>query len=105
VLYEARLVFQKPTYVYARSWFTNHEELFVPLSLYYERQLKRFEHVEDNSLMRTERLDDYTDWFLAQLMARQINRDVAEQNPALFKQQVLRLSYQSFLQHGEEIFE
>jgi hypothetical protein len=103
VLHEARLMFHKPACVYARSWFTNHEELFIPMRQHHVREPNRFEFVEDNRLLRTERLDDYTDWFLAQLLARQIDRETAV-NPQEFKERVYRLSYQSFIQHGEDIF-
>ena len=33
VLTEARLMFNKPVYAYAESWFTNHTELICPLKL------------------------------------------------------------------------
>jgi hypothetical protein len=107
LLYEARLMHHKPAYAYGRSWFTNHHELFLPLRpppLAEVRSLPRPEWLENPSLLRTERLDDYTDWFLAQLLARQIDtRRFTE--PHQFKDAVWRLSYQSFLAEGEAIFD
>jgi len=61
-------------HAYARSWFSNHEELFVPLRLDGKRELPRFDRVEDCRLLRSERVDAYADWFLTQLLARQIRR-------------------------------
>ena len=106
VLYEARLMFRKPTYVYARSWFTNHSELFIPVAGAGRkpRLVNRFDFVENNQLMRNERLDDYTDWFLAQLLARQISHEEAQRNPKALRAMVDRLSYHSFVKYGEEIF-
>ena len=105
VLYEGRLIFHKPAYVYARGWYTNHTELFYPVSRNVEpRPLNLLSHIENNQLMRTDRLDGYTDWFLAQLLARQITREEAEENFDKFQQKAHRLSYQSFLEHGEDIF-
>ena len=104
VLYEARLMFHKPTYAFARSWFTGHNELFMPLRIGYPRPVPRLDWVEDNSRMRTERLDAYTDWFLAQLLARQIDHGTAEREPKFFKEFVHRLSYHSYIKYGEEIF-
>lgn len=104
VLYEARLMFHKPTYAFARSWFTGHSDLFMPLRIGYPRPVPRLDWVEDNSRMRTERLDAYTDWFLAQLLARQIDHGTAEREPKFFKEFVHRLSYDSYLKYGEDIF-
>ncbi len=106
VLYEARLMFHKPAYAYARSWFTNHFELFMPVhGRHPPRGLNRFDFVEDNRLMRTERLDEYTDWFLAQLLGRQIDLMKGRANPQWLKEKVYQLSYESWVKYGEEIFE
>ena len=105
VLYESRLMFRKPTYVYGRSWFTNHVDLFAPMRLGEPRPLPRCDWLETPEAMHTERLDDYANWFLAQLLARQISRDVAEHKPDEFKRKVERLSYASFMKYGPEIFE
>ena len=83
VMYEARLLHRKPVYAYARSWFTNHEELFTPLRLDERNELPRFDRVEDSRLMQNERLDAYADWFLAQLLARQIRRGAETRPTAL----------------------
>jgi hypothetical protein len=105
VLYEARLMFHKPVYVYGHSWFSNHTELFVPIRLQQDpRRLNRFDFVDDNRLLRSERLNDYMDWFLAQLLSRQVTHEFAAREPELFKQRVLRLSFDSFVKYGEEIF-
>jgi ADP-heptose:LPS heptosyltransferase len=104
VLFEARLLFHKPAYVYARSWFSNHAGLFMPVSVRGPRVLNRLDWLNENKLLRTEYLDDYTDWFLAQLLARQISHDKAVSAPKWFKQTLDRLSYHSFRKYGEEIF-
>lgn len=107
VLYEARLMFHKPAYAYARGWFTNHPELFMPVAKhdFQPRPLNRLDWLEDNRRMRTERLDDYADWFLAQLLARQVSHEEAQHNPDAFRLMVFRLSYHSYLEHDEDIFE
>jgi hypothetical protein len=105
VLYEGRLMFHKPAYAYARSWFTNHTELFLPVpARRAPALLNRIDWVEDNRAMRTERLNDYADWFLAQLLARQIDLERGRREPAWFRQRLLRLSHHSYLRHGEDIF-
>ena len=104
VLYEARLMFYKPAYVYARGWFTNHSELFMPVPLREPRPLNRFDWLEDNNRLRTQRLDDYTDWFLAQFLARQISRERANADAKWLKRALYRLSYASFMKYGEDIF-
>jgi len=55
--------------------------------------------------MRTEWLDDYTDWFLGQLVARQFDHDLAKGEPREFKKKVWHLSWQSYREHGEAIFD
>lgn len=105
VLYEARLMFHKPVYAYARGWFTNHTDLFLPVyRTFAPRELNRVDWLEDNRLMRTDYLDDYTDWFLAQLLSRQITRDQTADSLITFKKHVHHLSYASYLEHGEDIF-
>lgn len=105
VLAEARLMFHKPVYAYARSWFTNHADLIYPvISAFAPRPLMRIEELYDNSLVRSEWLDGYADWFLAQLLVRQITRAQAEGDPEEFKQRVRRFSYRSYIQNGEDIF-
>jgi hypothetical protein len=105
VLSEGRLMFGKPAYAYGRSWFTNHSELFFPLRTDSRESLPRLEWIENPSRMRCERLDDYADWFLAQLLGRQLESKIAECDPEKLKQKMGRLSHRSFMEHGEEIFE
>ena len=106
VLYEARLMFRKPTYVYARSWYTNHGELFMPVEQSFApRPLNRLDYLCDASLLCGDRLDDYSDWFLSQLLVRQITKQMATQNPAAFRSRVERLSYRAYAEYGEDIFE
>jgi hypothetical protein len=108
VLYEARLMHHKPAYAYSRSWFTNHPEVVIPV----ERtpspgrapELPRLEWLENPALLRTDFLDDYTDWFLAQLLARQIDRRQFTE-AAQHREAVRRLSDQSYREHGEAIFD
>ena len=106
VLYEARLMFNKPVYCYARGWFTNHADLFMPVyKAHRPRELNRFDLVEDNALLKDDRLTDYADWFLYQMLVRQIaTHDEARLDGGRFKRQVRRLGYASYLQHGDELF-
>lgn len=104
VLYEARLMFHKPSYVYAKGWYTNHTELFISISYEDTTKLKHLELLENNTKLRSEWLDDYADWFLSQLLARQISRDRALADLKWFKESIHRRSYLSFLNYGEEIF-
>jgi hypothetical protein len=55
--------------------------------------------------MRTHYREDYANWFLYQLLARQIDKTLAERSPESFKACVFRLSYSSFRRYGEEIFD
>ena len=105
VLSEARLMFKKPVYAYGRSWFTNHGELFFRLRVDAGEALPRTDWLEDPARMRSEYLEDYADWFLAQLLGRQLESRTAEADPEKLKQKIWRLSYRSFVEHGEEIFE
>jgi hypothetical protein len=105
VLYEARLMHHKPTWCYGRSWFTNHRDLFMPVVLHDQRPLPRLDWLEDPKRMRTPWLDDYADWFLAQLLARQIDHQSAERSPTDFKRHIARLSWHSFRDHGDAIFD
>jgi hypothetical protein len=105
VLYEARLMHQKPTYCYARSWFTNHSELFLPVVLNDKRPLPRLDWLEEPKRMRTPWLDDYADWFVAQLLARQYSQREADRSPADFKKHIARMSWHSYREHGEAIFD
>lgn len=108
VLYEARLMHHKPAYAYSRSWFTNHPELVTPLSLASDgaaaAALPQVEAIENPTVARTAYLDDYADWFLAHLLARQIdNRQFT--NHTQRREAIWRLSHQSYRTHGEAIFD
>jgi len=103
VLHEGRLIYHKAVYAYGRSWFSNHRELIFALSQNMAAPLPHFETVEGNRLLRTERLDAYTDWYLAQLLAGQIGRETA-QSPSKLREWMFRLSYHSYLKFGEEVF-
>lgn len=105
VLYEARLMHQKPTWVYGRSWFTNHTELFVPVLIQEQRPLPCLDWLEDPKRARTTWLDDYCDWFLDQLLGRQFDHKLAEREPTLFKEKISKMSWQSYCRHGEAIFD
>ena len=105
VLYEARLMHHKPTWCYGRSWFTNHTELFLPVLRHDQRPLPRLDWLADPSRMRTPWLDDYTDWFLAQLLARQFERKLVEHDAQELKRKVTHLSWLSYREHGEAIFD
>jgi hypothetical protein len=101
-LYEARLMFQKPVYVYAQSWFTNHEELFLPVPFASPISLPRFDYVENNRLLKTERLNDYADWFLAHLLSRQIEDNQLHSSD--LKSKIDKLSYKSYVKYGDDVF-
>lgn len=109
VLYEARLIYKKPVYVYSKSWFTNHEELFTPVYDSLEpRPLNNsvfFEDPIENSGMNTQRLNDYSDWFLYQLLIRQYNKKDIDSNPEDFLRWSDKLTFKSFIKYGEENFE
>jgi len=105
VLTEARLMFEKPTYAYGRSWFTNHEELMQPMRMDRKGALPRWDWAEEPARMHTEHLDDYADWFLAQLLGRQLDSKIAESDPVKLKEKMWKLSYRSLMERGEEIFE
>ncbi len=104
VLYEARLMHRKPAWVYGRSWFTNHTELFVPMLIHDHRPLPCLGWLEEPKDMHTAWLDDYCDWFLAQLHTRQFDHKRAEHQPADFKAKISQLSWHSYREHGEAIF-
>jgi hypothetical protein len=105
VLYESRLMFNKPVYAYARGWFTNHTDLFSPVHYRMPpRKLPRIDFLTENTIASSERLSDYSDWFLCQLLARQFPRDKAESDRDEFLTWVDRLSYDSYVRYGEDIF-
>jgi hypothetical protein len=107
VLTEARLMFNKPVYAYAESWFTNHTELIYPLKLNQKsRDLPYVEMLEDSSLLTSdELLQDYRDWYLYQLLIRQYPHTEVKKNKEAYLNWLHKFSYYSFKEHGEAIFE
>jgi hypothetical protein len=104
-LLEARLLYLKPAYLYARGWHTNHVELFLPMHAREARALNRPEWLENPALVGQGRLRDYANWFLLQLLRRQIDRDRATSDGPWLKRKVWRLSYEAYQRYGESVFE
>jgi hypothetical protein len=77
----------------------------LPISERHIREPGRLDWLADNKSMRTHYREDYANWFLYQLLARQIDKTLAERSPESFKACVFRLSYSSFRRYGEEIFD
>lgn len=103
VLYEARLMHHVPVFAYGRSWFTNHPELFQPLAVGTESGLPHEDWLENPGALRTEYLEGYTNWFLAQLLTRQIDRRELRGAEEL-RQAVWRLSHEAYRGYGDEVF-
>lgn len=61
-LYEAKLLYGKPAYAYAPSWYSGHSRLIPVLSS------------QTTTLPEAAASDDYADWFLEQFLDRQITR-------------------------------
>ncbi len=105
VLLEARLMFHLPVWAYGRSWYDNHTDLVPPVAFQFEpRPLPRLDWLESPEAIRSEYLNDYADWFLSQLLARQLAEERDSTDPEVIRQKVERLSYHSYLEHGEAIF-
>jgi len=105
VLMEARLMYFKPTWAYGDSWFTGHADLISPLSLEQHVPNKVWSLLDDPAPLKKGRSKEYTDWFLAQLLARQVLHVDARQDAEKFVQTVDRLSRRSYVAHGWDIFE
>jgi len=104
VLMEARLMFQKPVYCYARSWFTNHADLFTPVHMRFPpHRLNRQDYLIQSALLGNQRLLDYTDWFLCQLLSRQLEFAIADDWNRL-REWTWKRTYGAYLKYGEEIF-
>lgn len=104
VLLEARLMFHKPTYCYARGWHTNHTEIFWPLQLNHPpRALPHVDCLYRPKSMRDEWHDDYADWFLYQLLIRQLGLQEATNFELLYKFVGCR-TFRAFELDGEDIF-
>jgi capsule polysaccharide modification protein KpsS len=104
VLYEGRLMFHKPTYVCGKGWFTNHIDLFLPVEVGDTAELPRLDWLERPHLAQDAYLSDYADWFLYQLLIRQIGRTEAERSPGRLEQHVRGFSRRAFACYGEELF-
>jgi len=103
VLTEARLLFDKPVWAYADSWYTNHTDLINRIDLRFRaRPMPYIEHLE-KGLPEEEYLTDYRDWYLGQLIARQYTQSV-KSAPKRYTQWLLKRTYNSYLKHGEDIF-
>ena len=68
------------------------------------RELPRIDYLTDASAIRNEYLDDYADWFLYQLLARQLDHYEAG-DWATLREWAFRRSYKSYMTYGEEIFD
>jgi hypothetical protein len=105
VLYEGRLMFHKPTYVCGKGWFLNHADLFVPVRFDHPgADVPRLDWLDNPNLVRTPYLDDYSNWFLYQLLIRQISLSEAKSDPARLEHHTRRFSSRSFECYGEDIF-
>jgi ADP-heptose:LPS heptosyltransferase len=100
VLLEARLLFDRPTWAYGRSWYTGHPELVYPIRvtehLPYRELLGK--PIEDPWLL------DYGRWFLWQLLARQYPTNDARKNPKAFLHWIHRRTARSYTTLGEDAF-
>lgn len=102
VLYESRLMHNKPTWAYGQSWFTGHPEIIIPAER--GELLPQVSLLDTGLDLKDERLTSYAAWFAYQLHARQISVRAPLDTPDQFMDWVHKRTYQSWLQHGEEIF-
>lgn len=110
-VYEAGLLFGKPSWVYAKSWFDNHETLFHPVTVDGE-QLPHVEELDCSEWLVGERRD-YAIWFTCQLLARQHRTIKARHKRRLgpkkftreFKAWLSRRTRHSWDVYGPEIFD
>lgn len=100
VLLESRLLFNKPTWAYGRSWYTGHPELVFPIRV--------SEHLPYRELLGNPIDDpwmiDYGHWFLWQLLARQYPTNDAKKNPKAFLRWLHRRTAISYASLGEDAF-
>jgi len=95
VLYKGRLIYDKPTYVYAKSWFTGHDSLFFPISTEQKSaEIQKFKIQKE--------YEEYVKWFLYQLIVRQILRSDCKKERMIQKMSLL--SSYNYYKYGEEIF-
>lgn len=105
VLYEARLLFGKPVFVYGHGWFSGHPDLFTPLirSPRCPDPLPvEWEHCDRGD--RAEFVAEYADWFLAHLLVRQVSHAWARRYPDRLRERVEHFTYQAYCRHGEALF-
>ena len=95
VLYESRLIYNKPTYVYAKSWFTNHEQIFYPIN--YTNKPQQITIFNSKAINK-----NYIRWFLYQLIIRRILISDCKNKNMIKK--MLFLCKDNFTKYGEEIF-
>lgn len=106
VLFESRLIYQKPTWCYADSWFSNHWEVFYKADHRFRgRELQNCQALQDSNLVKTGRDEDYTLWFLAQLLARQYMVREVKDDKEGFGRWFDRRTFNSWCSHGESIFD
>ncbi len=100
VLLESRLIFEKPTWAYGRSWYTGHPELVFPISanerLPYSELLGK---PLDDPWLR-----DYAHWFLCQLLSRQYSTQEARKDPQAFLRWIHRRTARAYDSLGEDAF-
>lgn len=106
VLVESRLVYQKPTWCYADSWYTNHwEVLFRVDHRFKARELQNSQTLQDSTLIQTGRDEEYALWFMAQLIARQYLMKAILGDVGRFGRWFDRRTFANWKRYGEEIFD
>jgi ADP-heptose:LPS heptosyltransferase len=100
VLLESRLLYNKPTWAYGRSWYTGHPDLVFPVN-----GSKHLPHIELlGKPLDDPWLSDYTDWFLCQLLARQYSTEEAKRNPGAFLKWIHRRTRNAYASLGEDAY-
>lgn len=100
VLLEARLLWDKPTWAFGRSWYTGHPELVFPVRI--GERLPQAELL--GKTMDDPWLREYALWFLWQLLARQYPTNEAKKNPGGFVRWLHRRTANSYAALGEDAF-
>jgi len=110
VLTEARLLYNKPVYAYAKSWYTGHDELVYPVrrELPAANAIPNINELEAGVITPCTYIQEYALWYLYQLLARQFNLDRLRTNTKQvyeeFSQFLYKRTYKSYVQYGEEIW-
>jgi ADP-heptose:LPS heptosyltransferase len=100
VLLEARLLWEKPTWAFGRSWYSGHPEL-----VFAARDGERLPYPELlGKTMNDPWLQDYALWFLWQLLARQYPINEAKKQPGAFVRWLHRRTAHSYAALGEDAF-